>query len=247
MRIQTRLLPILPSMVFRRRRYGGLAVRVHSHAGGREMTIKTKEGMEIAKSVNESRYDTAMAKIDTQKRIVRSNLLNDATIGEEIYGSNVSVNQNKLEVTYIDDIGNRITKTGGHKAWRMNNPGNLSFSSWEKAKESGAIGIYDDGLGHKYAIYSSEAKGMEALSNKLDEKRFSYYPNGDRRPIKNMIGDIYAPASDNNNPRAYVGLIASMGVNVNKTVSELTPQEKQMLMQAIYTMEGRKKGTIIKG
>lgn len=241
------LLPILPSMVFRRRRFGGMAVRVHSHAGGREMTIRTKEGIEIARSIDKANYDNALSVASTKRAMWHNSLKQDLTIGEEIYGTNARVDQSKLEVTYIDDNGDRITKSGGHKAWRMNNPGNLSFSSWEKAKESGAIGIYDDGLGHKYAIYSSEAKGMEALSNKLDERRFSYYSNGDRRPIRNMIADIYAPASDNNNPEAYARLISSFGVNINKTVDELNPQEKKALMQAIYTMEGRKQGTVRKG
>ena len=241
-------LPVLLPLIMRRRRYGGLAVRVHSHVGGKEISIKTREGVAAYKQSQEI-YQKGIDSISNQKAIAAQQFGNpeDVTVGETIFGSQASVNQSKLEVTYIDDNGIRITKTGGHKAWRMNNPGNLSFSSLEKAKESGAIGVYDDGLGHKYAIYPSIAKGMQALSSKLNEKRFSYYPDGSRRPIRNMIADIYAPASDNNNPEAYANLIESNGVDTRKTVSELSPREKEILMQAIYTMEGRKQGTITAG
>ena len=231
-------LEIAPALIMRRRRYGGLAVRVHSHAGGKEMTILTKQGLQLyEQNVTES-YRNEAIKSFHQRHFVSS--LNQSSI-------QYTPPNNSLEITYTDDEGNQITKVGGHKAWRTNNPGNLSFSSLEAAKKTGAIGVYDDGMGHKYGIYSSEEKGMQALSNKLDEKRFSYYSDGQRRPIKNMIAEIYAPASDNNNPIAYANFIQSKGIDVTKTVDELSKKDKEKLMQAIYTMEGRKEGTIKRG
>lgn len=231
-------LEIAPALIMRRRRYGGLAVRVHSHAGGKEMTILTKQGLQLREQNVIESYQNEALKNFQQRRFISS--LNQPSI-------QYTSPNNSLEITYTDDEGNQITKVGGHKAWRTNNPGNLSFSSLEAAKETGAIGIYDDGMGHKYGIYSSEEKGMQALSNKLDEKRFSYYSDGQRRPIKNMIAEIYAPASDNNNPIAYANFIQSKGIDVTKTVDELSKKDKEKLMQAIYTMEGRKKGTIKRG
>ncbi len=231
-------LEIAPALIMKRRRYGGLAVRVHSHAGGKEMTILTKQGLQLhEQNVTES-YRNETIKNFHQRRFVSS--YSQSSI-------QYTSPNNSLEITYTDDEGNQITKVGGHKAWRTNNPGNLSFSSLEAAKETGAIGVYDDGMGHKYGIYSSEEKGMQALSNKLDEKRFSYYSDGQRRPIKNMIAEIYAPASDNNNPIAYANFIQSKGIDVTKTVDELSKKDKEKLMQAIYTMEGRKEGTIKRG
>lgn len=231
-------LEIAPALVLKRRRYGGLAVRVHSHAGGKEMTILTKQGLQLYEQNVIESYQNKAIKNCQQRRFVSN--FNQSSI-------QYTSPNNSLEITYTDDEGNQITKVGGHKAWRTNNPGNLSFSSLEAAKETGAIGIYDDGMGHKYGIYSSEEKGMQALSNKLDEKRFSYYSDGQRRPIKNMIAEIYAPASDNNNPIAYANFIQSKGVDVTKTVDELSKKDKEKLMQAIYTMEGRKEGTIKRG
>lgn len=236
---------VFPSLLLRRRRYGGLAVRVHSHAGGKEITQKTVQGFEVLRrEVSEGLEERSdlLKKFEVHHfQSPEYKKVNDVDMGEEII-----VDQDKLEVTYIGEDGKKITKKGGHKAWRTNNPGNLNFSSWEKAKESGAIGIWDDGR-HKYAIYESEAKGMQALSNLLNEKRFSRYSDGSRRPIANMIGELYAPASDNNNPRAYVDFIARHGIDPSKTVEELSEEEKQQLMNAIYTMEGRKQGQTIEG
>lgn len=231
-------LEIAPALIMKRRRYGGLAVRVHSHAGGKEMTILTKQGLQLHEQNVIESYQNEAIKNFQQRRFISN--FNQPSI-------QYTSPNNSLEITYTDDEGNQITKVGGHKAWRTNNPGNLSFSSLEAAKETGAIGIYDDGMGHKYGIYSSEEKGMQALSNKLNEKRFSYYSDGQRRPIKNMIAEIYAPASDNNNPTAYANFIQSKGIDVTKTVDELSKKDKEKLMQAIYTMEGRKEGTIKRG
>ena len=86
----------------------------------------------------------------------------------------VDTNRQNLSVAYTDKEGNVTIKQGGNKAWRTNNPGNLSFSSLEKAKEAVSIGVWEDKEGHKFGIFPSEEAGKRALEEKLQERRFSY-------------------------------------------------------------------------
>ena len=159
----------------------------------------------------------------------------------------VDANRQNLSVSYTDKEGNVTIKQGGNKAWRTNNPGNLSFSSLEKAKEAGAIGVWEDNEGHKFGIFPSEEAGKKALKEKLQERRFSYRKDGSKRTIANMISEIYAPAADKNDPRGYANFIKNRyGLDVhNKTVEDLNDEEMERLMQGIAAREGNKSGELI--
>lgn len=159
----------------------------------------------------------------------------------------VDTNRSNLSVAYTDKSGDVIVKQGGNKAWRTNNPGNLSFSSLEKAKESGAIGVWEDAEGHKFGIFPSEEAGKNALKEKLRERRFSYRQDGSKRSIADMISETYAPAADRNDPRGYAKFLNDRyGVDVyRKSVEDLDDEEMERLLEGIAAREGNKPGKLI--
>ena len=156
-------------------------------------------------------------------------------------------NRKELSVTYTDKDGNTVVKKGGNKAWRTNNPGNLSFSSLESAKKAGAIDVWTDKEGHKFGIFPSEEAGEQALRNKLKERRFSYRKNGTKRTIADMIEEVYAPSSDKNDSRGYANFIKNQyNLDVDKkTVEDLDEEEFNNLIKGIKRREGNKAGELI--
>lgn len=192
-------------------------------------------------TVGQDLYEnTTVPEVKTYKKVITDDMKGTDVI-------QVDANRRNLSVTYTDKDGNVIVKQGGNKAWRTNNPGNLSFSSLEKAKESGAIGIWEDKEGHKFGIFPSEEAGKKALKEKLQERRFSYRKDGSKRDIAHMISEIYAPASDKNDPRGYAKFLQNRyGIDVhNKTVEDLDDEEMERLMQGIAAREGNKAGNLI--
>jgi len=246
-----------PAIILRRRRFGGMTIK---HLDGAPNIKKIKI---IKKPIKEYNYNQEFYK-QLNKQTQRGNI--DITQGQDltppekkIYkraitrdmkGTDivqVEADRRNLSVTYTDKNGNIIIKQGGNKAWRTNNPGNLSFSSLEKAKESGAIGVWEDAEGHKFGIFPSEEAGEKALREKLQERRFSYRKDGSKRNIAQMISEIYAPASDNNDSSGYARFLRDRyGVDVyNKTVEDLDRDEMDRLIQGIAAREGNKQGTLI--
>ena len=134
--------------LFRRRRYG-MAIR---HFNSNETPIKTYDSRIANEDYlnDNSMYQTNQEPEQKSKTTVQTNS-NTFDVPDDMANTNiktVKTDINNLKVTYIDKEGNEIIKSGGHKAWRTNNPGNLSFSSLEAAKKSGAVGVWSDGKHH---------------------------------------------------------------------------------------------------
>lgn len=245
-----------PAIILRRRHYGG-------------MTIKHLDAVKSTRNIKISRQPPEETNYDS-RYFDYTNTLPDITQGQDIYTDKtapqkktykrvitddmkgtdiveVEADRRNLAVTYTDKDGNVVVKQGGNKAWRTNNPGNLSFSSLEKAKEAGAIGVWEDNEGHKFGIFPSEEAGEKALREKLKERRFSYRKDGSRRDIAHMIEEIYAPSSDKNDSRGYANFLRDRyGVDVhNKTVEDLDDDEMDRLVQGIAAREGNKQGKLI--
>jgi hypothetical protein len=55
-------------------------------------------------------------------------------------------------VQYFDEKGNMTIRSGGSRAWRCNNPGNLHKSSYSMSKKRRAIGFAGDSQ-DEYAVY----------------------------------------------------------------------------------------------
>ncbi|MBR0212602.1 MAG: hypothetical protein IJQ55_03275 [Alphaproteobacteria bacterium] len=85
---------------------------------------------------------------------------------------------------YVGNDGNIYEFSGGSRAWRNNNPGNLEDGKF--ARDNGAIGT--DG---RFAIFPDTATGFNAMANLLST---SAYQN---LTIEGAI-NRYAPPNENN-------------------------------------------------
>ena len=54
---------------------------------------------------------------------------------------NIGDPPSKFTVQYFDEEGNMTIRSGGSRAWRCNNPGNLHRSSYSMSKQRRAIGF----------------------------------------------------------------------------------------------------------
>lgn len=150
-----------------------------------------------------------------------------------------SVKQGTL-VTYTNANGTTTTKTGGTISWRNNNSGNLMYSSVQKAKQDGAIGLDTKG----YAIFASEADGDKAREKVI--KR-----NWGNLTIEAMIHK-YAPADDGktpalkgNNPVQYTtSVVKHSGLSKHLKINELNNLQMQSLLEAMKKHEGYKVGSV---
>ncbi len=70
-----------------------------------------------------------------------------ASVGLANYGDNKA----KFTVQYFDEKGNMTIRSGGSRAWRCNNPGNLLSSPYSRGKSRRSIGEAGDGV-NKYAV-----------------------------------------------------------------------------------------------
>jgi hypothetical protein len=65
-------------------------------------------------------------------------------------------------VQYFDEHGNMTIRSGGSRAWRCNNPGNLVASSYSTGKDRRSIRVAGDSK-NTYAVYPDYDTGHEAL------------------------------------------------------------------------------------
>lgn len=143
-------------------------------------------------------------------------------------------------VTYTNPNGTTTTKSGGTISWRNNNSGNLMYSSVQKAKQDGAIGLDTKG----YAIFASEADGDKAREKVI--KR-----NWGNLTIEAMIHK-YAPADDGktpalkgNNPAQYTtSVVKHSGLSKHLKINELNNSQMQSLLEAMKKHEGYKVGSV---
>ncbi|WP_028100544.1 hypothetical protein [Pseudoduganella violaceinigra] len=134
----------------------------------------------------------------------------------------------KNSVIYVTADGREYLHSGGTRAWRNNNPGNLS-----KAEKSGlAIGV-----GGPFAVFPDHEAGKAALKFVLthvyDDKRLD------------KVFEKYAPAKDNNDPEHYTMLVKKFtGLDASRTVGDLNAAELDKFMGAIERVEGWKAGKV---
>lgn len=133
-------------------------------------------------------------------------------------------------VKYTSNDGSGFIRTGGSRTWRNMNPGALRPG--EISRKYGSCGSAGG-----FAVFPSEEQGMNALRGLLQSDKYTNL----------TIADAvykYAPASDNNNPRTYQQKLSRMtGLNLNKKIGQLTPEELDRVAKAIKIIEGWKSGT----
>jgi hypothetical protein len=139
--------------------------------------------------------------------------------------ANVGDPKSMFTVQYFDEQGNMTIRSGGSRAWRCNNPGNLHRSPYSMSKQRGAIGFAGD-TEDEYAVYPTKEKGHEALvvmlrgsvySLKTLRAAMQYY----ERKKKDYI-DI---------------IVARTGLDPERTIKSLTDLEFESFWKAIEFVE----------
>lgn len=139
-----------------------------------------------------------------------------------------SATESGRDVLYSMPDGSRIKRTGGTRAWRNNNPGNIRYS--EFSRRVGAIGKAGG-----FAVFPDEATGMYAIEALLRTDSYN------KLTISGAVSR-YAPPSENNTTAYYRRLSQLTGLSINKRMSELTSEELTRVANAIRVIEGWRAG-----
>ena len=136
--------------------------------------------------------------------------------GEELY-----------TVQYFDENGNMTIRSGGTKAWRNNNPGNMIHIKNGFAVRHGAIG---EAKG--MAVFPSEKVGRQALIDLLKSDNYSHFTIRD-----------FPEKYDKDNAKKYREMVLSISkLDPNKRIEDLTSSEFKRLREAMERIEGWKEG-----
>ena len=147
---------------------------------------------------------------------------------EQEYTSAVALGR---DVVYTAADGRRVRRTGGTRAWRNLNPGNIRYS--EFSRNAGAIGQAGG-----FAVFPDEETGTRAISSLL---RGQSYNN---LTIARAI-TRYAPPSENNTAAYHRRIQQITGLNINRRISDLSDGELSRVVDAIRAIEGWEAGRII--
>lgn len=147
---------------------------------------------------------------------------------EQEYTSAVALGR---DVVYTTADGRRVRRTGGTRAWRNLNPGNIRYS--EFSRNAGAIGQAGG-----FAVFPDEETGTRAISLLL---RGQSYNN---LTIARAI-TRYAPPSENNTAAYHRRIQQITGLNINRRISDLSDGELSRVVDAIRAIEGWEAGRII--
>lgn len=147
---------------------------------------------------------------------------------EQEYTSAVALGR---DVVYTAADGRRIRRTGGTRAWRNLNPGNIRYS--EFSRNAGAIGQAGG-----FAVFPDEETGTRAISSLLRGKSYN------NLTIARAI-TRYAPPSENNTAAYHRRIQQITGLNINRRISNLSDGELSRVVDAIRAIEGWEAGRII--
>jgi RHS repeat-associated protein len=140
----------------------------------------------------------------------------------------VSASGSGTTVTIRYSNGGVETRTGGSRAWRNNNPGNIGRGSSLPGNIGSAGG---------FTIFDSEASGQAAISGNL---RRSVYQS------KTLDGAVEKWAPPDSNPTAvYQALVRrETGLDGNTIISTLNQGQLDSVANAIRLMEGWRPGKV---
>lgn len=145
----------------------------------------------------------------------------------------ISVGSGFVEVQNED--GTRVLRKGGTVAWRCNNPGNLKEGKFSRT--FGSIGR--DYGGH--AIFPTLDDGRYAQYNLLFNENSRYY----NLTVEKAI-NIYAPASDGNDPEVYIHYVClRAGISRKDKLRDIPYENQVAMIDNMAIFEGYKEGSII--
>jgi hypothetical protein len=134
-------------------------------------------------------------------------------------------------VLFETDEGTRAIKQGGTRAWRNNNPGNIRAGRF--ANRHGAIGEAGG-----FAVFPDEATGRRAIDALLRTESYQELTVG---------GAIarYAPPNENDTGQYVRNSEQFTGISASKPMSQLTPEERARVVDAIQRIEGWQEGRTV--
>ncbi len=144
----------------------------------------------------------------------------------------VRVQESGKDVIYTNTDGTQYKRTGGSRAWRNQNPGNIRYS--EFTRKNGAIGQAGG-----FAVFPNEQTGAAAIGQLL---RSPSYIN---LSIRGAISR-YAPAFENNTAAYHRSVADNTGLNLNTPIKNLTDAELARVVDVIKQVEGWNPGTIVR-
>ena len=142
----------------------------------------------------------------------------------------VSAIESGKDVIYNMPDGGKVKRSGGTRAWRNSNPGNIRYTDF--ARRVGAIGQAGG-----FAVFPDEATGMYAIEALLRTDSYS------KLTIAGAISR-YAPPSENNTAGYHRRIEQLTGLSINRRMSDLSASELTAVANAIRTIEGWEAGTV---
>lgn len=143
-------------------------------------------------------------------------------------GGAATASESGNDIVYTDQSGNRYRKTGGSRAWRNNNPGNIIYG--EFARKNGAIG-----KGGRFAVFPDEETGMRAIVALLQTKNYI------NLTVSGAVSR-YAPPFENDTTAYQKRIEQLTGIAVNTPMNQLNNAQLQRVAVAIREIEGWKPG-----
>jgi len=130
-----------------------------------------------------------------------------------------------FSVQYFDEQGNMTIRSGGTRAWRCNNPGNLVASKYSKGKSRRSIGEAGDGK-DIYAVYPDYEIEHEAL-------------------VVMLKGSVYSPLTlraamkkyDHRNLKYIDEIVKITKLDPERTINSLDDKESDLFWRAIEQVE----------
>lgn len=130
---------------------------------------------------------------------------------------------------YLLKNGTKETRTGGTRAWRNNNEGNLEFGKFAKAH-------YALGSDSRFAIFPSEYLGIKA------KERLLFFTGSYKNLSLFKAIHRYAPSVENNTDWYYRTVKSAVGVD--KPMAQYNEQQRGAIIHAMRKVEGWRKGKI---
>lgn len=146
-----------------------------------------------------------------------------------ISGTPQSATESGKDVIYTMPDGAKIKRSGGTRAWRNFNPGNIRYSKF--AQNVGAIGQAGG-----FAVFPNEEVGMYAIEALLRTDSYN------KLTVAGAISR-YAPPVENDTAAYHRSIEKLTGLSINKQMSELTKEELTSVARAIRQIEGWDAGT----
>ena len=126
-----------------------------------------------------------------------------------------------------------VEKRTGSRNWRNNNPGNIEYGAF--AIKNGAVG--SDG---RFAIFPTYEAGRKAKENLL------FTASGYKGMNIAQAINRYAPPSENNTNSYIAAVTSAIGVSANTLLSDLSSDQRKIMLNAMEKVEGFKQGRVEK-